>query len=69
MLYNKYYLQNCKIIKFKKITNHTKYKYPNILNHLHIFWLNFDEANYSLLHPFLLLGQKNFCKDAAWKNE
>ena len=26
ILYDRYYLQNCKAITFEKITNHTKYK-------------------------------------------
>ena len=30
--------------------------------------LNF-EANHSLLHPFLLLGETDFRKNAAWRNE
>ena len=49
-----YYLQNGKAITFRKITNNTKY--------LHIFLLNFDKANYSFLHPFLLLGKTDFQK-------
>ena len=44
----------------KKNANHTKYKKSNVASHLHIFWLNFDKVNHSFLHPFLLLGEKDF---------
>ena len=69
MLYDRYYLQNCKAITFEKIAVHTKYKKPNVPSHLHIFWLNFDKANHSLFHPFLLLGKTDFRKNAALGNE
>ena len=29
-LYDKHYLQNCKVITFEKVANHTKYKKPNV---------------------------------------
>ena len=54
-----------KAITFEKIANHTKYKKSNVPSHLHIFWLNFDKANHSFLHPFLLLGETDFRKNAA----
>ena len=63
------YYQNCKAIIFEKIENQTKYKKPNVLSHLHIFWLNFDKENHIFLYPFLLLGEINFRKNAAWGNE
>ena len=31
ILYDRYYLQNCKVITFEKIANHTKYKKPNVI--------------------------------------
>ena len=37
ILYDRYYLQNCKAITFEKIANHTKCKKPNVPSHLHIF--------------------------------
>ena len=57
---DRYYLQNCKAITFEKIANHTKYEKPNVPSHLHIFWLNFNKANYSFLHLFLLFGKQIF---------
>ena len=36
ILYDRYYLQSCKAITFKKIANHTTYKKPNVPSHLHI---------------------------------
>ena len=36
-LYDRYYSQNCKVITFEKIANHTKHKKPNVPSHLHIF--------------------------------
>ena len=36
-LYDRYYLQNCKAITFRKTTNHAKYKKPNVPGHLYIF--------------------------------
>ena len=35
----------------------------------HDFWLNFDKANYSFLHPFLLLEEKEFRKNATLENQ
>ena len=32
------------------------------------FWMNFDKANHSFLHPFLLLEETDFLKNAAWGN-
>ena len=58
-----------KAITFEKIANHTKYKKPNVSRHLHIFRLNFGEANHSFLHPFLLLRETGFPKNAAWGNK
>ena len=55
------------IIQNHTIANHTKYKKPNVPSH--IFWLNFDKANYSFLHSFLVLGETDFRKNAAWGNE
>ena len=60
ILYDRYYLQNSKAITFEKIANHTKYQKPNIPSHLHIFCLIFDKANHSFLHPFRLLGKRDF---------
>ena len=37
MLYDRYYLPNCKAFTFAKILNHTKYKKSNVSSHLHIF--------------------------------
>ena len=37
ILYDRYYLENCNTITFKKIANHTKYEKPNVSNHLDIF--------------------------------
>ena len=37
ILHDRYYLQNYKVITFEKVENHTKYKKPNVLSHLHIF--------------------------------
>ena len=34
----------------------------NVPSHLHIFWLNFDKANHSILHHFLLLEETGFQK-------
>ena len=65
ILFDRYYLQNCKAIIFEKIGNHKKYKKPNAPSHLHIFWLNFGKANHSFLHPFLLLGETDFRKNVA----
>ena len=45
-----------------------KYISPNVPSHLHIFWLNFDKANHSFLHPFLL-GENRFSKYSAWSFE
>ena len=33
------------------------------------FWLNFEKTNHSFLHPFLLLGEADFWKNAAWGDE
>ena len=57
ILYDRYYLQNCKVIIFKKISNRTKYKKLYVSSHLHIFWLKFDKANHSFFPPFLLLRE------------
>ena len=57
------------IYKTAKKANYTKYKSPNVPNHLHIFWLNSDKANRSFLHPFLLLGETDFqkkCCQGEW---
>ena len=64
-----YYLQNCHDITFEKIASHTKYKKPNVSSHLHIFWQNFDNANHSFLHFFLLLEEIDFQVNAALGNE
>ena len=37
ILYDRYYLQNCKAITFAKIANRTKYEKPNVSSRLHIF--------------------------------
>ena len=37
ILHDRYCLQNCKAITFRKITKHTKYKKPNVPSHLYIF--------------------------------
>ena len=55
----------CTSITFRKITNHTKYKQPNVPSHLHILGMNFDKANHSLLHYFLLLGETD-SKNSSW---
>ena len=65
MLYDRYYLQNCKAITFEKIAKHARYKKPNASGHFHIFCLNFDKANHNSLHPFLLLGKTDFRKNAV----
>ena len=65
ILYDRYCWQNCKVITFVKNSNHTKYKKSNVPSHLHIFWLNFDKANHSFLHLFLLLRETDFRKNAA----
>ena len=40
----------------------------NVPSHLHIFWLNFDKANHSFLHPFRLGGNR-FSKNSTWSFE
>ena len=37
MLYDRYYLQNCKAITFEKIASETKHKKPIVPSHLYIF--------------------------------
>ena len=37
ILYDRYYLQNCKAITFGKIANHAKYKKLDVPSHLHNF--------------------------------
>ena len=37
ILYHRHYLQNCKANTFQKIVSHTKYKKPNVPNHLQLF--------------------------------
>ena len=69
LVYDRYYLLNCKSITIEKISNHTKYKNTNVPSHLYIFWLTFDKANHTFLNPFLLLGETNFRKNAAWENK
>ena len=69
ILYDRDIIQDCKTITFEKIANDTKYKKPNVPSHLHIFRLDFDKANHSFIHPFLLLREINFRKNAAWGNE
>ena len=64
LLYDSYYLQNCKSNTFEIKANHEKYKKPNIPSHLHIFWLNFDKAHYSFLDPSLMLRETDFRKNA-----
>ena len=66
ILYDSYYFQNCKAMA-KKIVNHARYRKPNVPSHFNIFWLNFDKANHSFLHPFLLLREIDFSKGAAWR--
>ena len=68
-LYDRWYLQNCKAITFRKIANNTKYKKPNVPSHFHIFWVNFDKENHSFLYPFLLLEETDFQKNSAWNPE
>ena len=36
---------------------------------IYIFWLNSKKANHRFYHPFLLLGETYFRKNAAWGNE
>ena len=67
ILYNRYHLQNFKAIEFEKIASHTKYKKSNVPSHLHIFSMNFDKANRSFIHPFLLFGKTDFQKNAVWR--
>ena len=39
----------------------------NVPSHFHILWLNFDKANHSFLHPFLLDPWGNrFSKKCTW---
>ena len=40
----------------------------NVPRHLHIFWLNFDKANRSFLHPFHL-GENRLSKNCTWSFE
>ena len=37
ILYDRYYLQNCKATTYEKISNHTKYKTTNVPSHLYVF--------------------------------
>ena len=71
-LFDRYYSQNCKVITFRKITNHRRHKQTNVRSHLHVFWLNFDEANHSFLHPFRL-GRNRFSQNSTcsfeWRPE
>ena len=46
-------------------------KLINVSSHLYIFWLNFNKANYSFLHPFRLggfLGYKSKSNVLHYKN-
>ena len=61
IIYDRYYLQNYKAITFE---NHIQYKKLSVPCHLYIFQLNFDKANHSFLHPFLLLGETDFRNNA-----
>ena len=54
---------------FERIANDAKYKKPNVPSYLYIFWLNFDKANHSFLHPCILLRETDFRDRAAGKNE
>ena len=37
VLYDRYYLENCKATTFEKVANHTRYEKPNSPSHLYIF--------------------------------
>ena len=65
ILYDKYYLQNCKAITFEKIANYTKYKKRYVRNHLNVFWLNFDIATHSFFHAFSAVGKNRFSKECC----
>ena len=60
LLCGRYYLRDCTAVAFENPTDHTKYKQPDALNQIRIFRLNFDEANHSFLHSFLLLEEIYF---------
>ena len=57
------------IYKTVKPSHLKKYKKPNDPSLLNIFLLNFDKANHSFLHRFLLSGETDFRKNAAWRNK
>ena len=61
---DKYFLQNCKTITFGKIKNHTKYKKPNVPDHLHIFQLNSDKQITVPFSPFYCWGNR-FSKECC----
>ena len=68
MLYGIYYLQNFKAINLKKLQIIQNIK-NLIFQVIFICSYNFDQANHSFLHPFLLLGEAGLRKNAAWGNE
>ena len=69
ILYDRYYLKTVKPSHWKKLQIKQKIKKHNIPSHLYIFWLNIVKANHIFLYPFLLLGEIDFRKNAAWGNE
>ena len=66
-LYDRYYLQNCKAITFRKITNHAKYKKPNVPGHLYIFWLILMKQ--IIAPPLSAVERNRFSKNSAWNFE
>ena len=58
-----------KTVKPSPLKNLQIIQKSNVQSPLHFFRLNFDKAIYDFLHPFLLLGEKDFLKNAAWGNE
>ena len=66
-LYDRYYLQNCKAITFRKTTNHAKYKKPNVPGHLYIFWLILMKQ--IIAPPLSAVERNRFSKNSAWNFE
>ena len=58
------FLKKKKIKKKKKKVRKKKLQIiqniKNLICHIIFFWLNFNKANHSFLHPFLLFGKKIF---------
>ena len=54
--YDRYFIYKTVSSHLKKVTNHIKYKSPNVPNHFHVFWLHF--CNVYLIYDKLY--QRNF---------